>query len=30
MPRIKNFKINASSKRLEIRKRKATQGGIRL
>lgn len=30
MPRIKNFKINTSSKVFQIRKRKATQGGIRL
>lgn len=30
MPRIKNFRINASSKRFQIKKKKATQGGIRL
>lgn len=30
MPRIKNFRINASSKVHQIRKKKATQGGIRL
>lgn len=30
MPRIKNFKINASSKYLQVAKRKAQRGGYRL
>lgn len=30
MPRIKNFKINASSRFLQVLKRKSQRGGYRL
>lgn len=30
MPRIKNFRINASSKYLQVVKRKSQRGGFRL